>query len=319
MTSVFHEIRRTVETTASRSSIPISRILSILGISRAWYYRHLDLPPIIDKRFNPFEINDEEMRVIRYRYDHPRMSFRLLAYSMIDKDIAYLSPSEVYRILKKYDLITPWERKTWPSSRPGRAEHPDERWQVDLMYVKIKSRFFYLIIFIDEYSRYIVHHALMTSMDSNSVSLEAQIAIENLRKDSLASPEIQSDNGSAFISQDFKIVLSSNGLIHKRIHPHTPEQNAIVERANKTVREELSPVIMTDYQDAKREISRIVRWYNNERMHSSLNYLTPRDYYRGNPDELLYIREEKLRIGRMKRKERNMNKRKGGEMAGTVS
>ncbi len=53
------------------------------------------------------------------------------------------------------------------------------------MYVKIKSRFFYLIIFIDEYSRYIVHHALMTSMDSNSVSLEAQIAIENLRKDSL--------------------------------------------------------------------------------------------------------------------------------------
>ena len=76
---------------------------------------------------------------------------------------------------------------------------------------------------------------------------------------------------------------------------------------------------MTDYQDAKREISRIVRWYNNERMHSSLNYLTPRDYYRGNPDELLYIREEKLRIGRMKRKERNMNKRKGGEMAGTVS
>ena len=319
MTSMFHEIRRTVETTASRSSFPITRILSILGISRAWYYRHLDLPPIIDKRFNPFEISDEELRVIKYRYQHKKMSFRLLAYSMIDKDIAYLSPSEVYKILKKYDLITPWEWNTWPSSRPGRAEHPDERWQVDIMYVKIKSRFFYLIIFIDEYSRYIVHHALMTSMDSNSVSLEAQIAIENLRKDSLASPEIQSDNGSAFISQDFKIVLSSNGLIHKRIHPHTPEQNAIVERANKTVREELSPVIMTDYQDAKREISRIVRWYNNERMHSSLNYLTPRDYYRGNPDELLYIREEKLRIGRMKRKERNMNKRKGGEMAVTVS
>ena len=51
----------------------------------------------------------------------------------------------------------------------------------------------------------------------------------------------------------------------------------------------------------------------------SITSLTPRDYYRGNPDELLYRREEKLRIGRMKRKERNMNKRKGGEMAGSVS
>ena len=48
------------------------------------------------------------------------------------------------------------------------------------------------------------------------------------------------------------------GLTHKIIHPHIHEQNAIVERANKTVREEMSPVIITDYQDAKREISRIV-------------------------------------------------------------
>jgi hypothetical protein len=67
--------------------------------------------------------------------------------------IAYLSPSTVYRILKKHD-------------------------------------------FIDEYSRYIVHHALLISMDADSVSLEAQIAIKTLRKSSLAEPVIQSDNGS---------------------------------------------------------------------------------------------------------------------------
>ena len=318
MTSLFYEVRRTVEVNANRSKFPVSRILSILGISKAWYYRQLDLPPIIDKRFNPFEVNDEELRVLKYRYDHPKMSFRLLAYSMIDRDVAYLSPSEVYKILKKYDLITPWERQTWTSSKPEKAKHPDERWQVDIMYVKIKQRFFYLIIFIDEYSRYIAHHALMTSMDSNSVSLEAPEAIEILRRDSLALPVIQSDNGSAFISLDFKIVLNSNGLTHKRIHPHAPEQNGIVERANKTMREELSPLIITDYQNAQSEISRIIRWYNNERMHSSLNYLTPRDYYRGNPDELLRIREEKIRMGRISRKEKNMNKRKGGVMAGAT-
>ncbi len=289
-----------------------------MGISRAWYYRHLDFPPIIDKRFNPFGVNDEEMRVLKYRYQHKKMSFRLLAYSMIDKDIAYLSPSEVYKILKKYDLITPWGRKKWPSSRPERAKHPDERWQVDIMYVKIKQRFFYLIIFIDEYSRYIVHHALLTSMDSNSVNLEAQKAIEILRTDSLALPEIQSDNRSAFVSMDFRMVLRENKLTHKRIHPHAPEQNGIVERANKTMREELSPLIITDYQNAQSEISRIIRWYNNERMHSSLNYLTPRDYYRGNPDELLRIREEKIRMGRISRKEKNMIGR-GGEAAKAIN
>ena len=53
------------------------------------------------------------------------------------------------------------------------------------MYIKIAGRFFYLIIFIDEYSRYIVHHSLLISMDAGSVSMEALSAIENLRKDSI--------------------------------------------------------------------------------------------------------------------------------------
>ncbi|MEM0136464.1 MAG: integrase core domain-containing protein [Thermoplasmatales archaeon] len=129
---------------------------------------------------------------------------------------------------------------------------------------------------------------------------------------------IQSDNGSAFISLDFKIVLNNNCLTQKRIHPHTPEQNGIVERANKTMREEMSPLIITDYKNAQNDIFRTIHWYNEEKMHSSLNYLTPMDYYRGDPDELLRIREEKIRMGRISRKERNMKDRKGGVMAGAT-
>ena len=45
MTSLFYEVRRTVEVNANRSKFPVSRILRILGISEAWYYRQLDLPP----------------------------------------------------------------------------------------------------------------------------------------------------------------------------------------------------------------------------------------------------------------------------------
>jgi putative transposase len=119
------------------------------------------------------------------------MSFREIAYTLMDEDIAYLSPSAVYRILKKYKLITPWKHPAWESTRPEHAKSPDEKWQTHIMYIKISGRFFYLIIFIDEYSRYIVHHNLLTSMDADSVSLEAQAAIEKLRKDSVAEPHKQ--------------------------------------------------------------------------------------------------------------------------------
>ncbi|MEM3771541.1 MAG: hypothetical protein QXW80_04460 [Candidatus Micrarchaeia archaeon] len=81
------------------------------------------------------------------------MSFRLLAYSMIDRYVAYLSPSEVYKILKKYDLITPWER----------PERLDERWQTNIICMKVKDRFLYFIILFDDCT--LVHHSLMTSME----------------------------------------------------------------------------------------------------------------------------------------------------------
>ena len=155
----------------------------------------MSFSPLLDGRFNPFAAREEEWIVVSYKRLHPQMGFRELAYSMIDEDIAYLSPSTVYSILKRNNLITEWKRLSWESTRPERAGEPDEKWQADIMYLKIRGRFFYLIIFIDEYSRYIVHHALLTSMDADSVSLEAQDVIDILRKDSLSEPIIQNDNG----------------------------------------------------------------------------------------------------------------------------
>jgi len=165
------------------------------------------------------------------------------------------------------------------------------------MYVRIDGRFFYLIIFIDEYSRYIVHHSLLTTMD----------------------PDLESLDGSSFIAVEFKSVLRQNNLTQKLIRPRTPQQNGIVERANKTMGESMLPLVLTDYEQAKSEIFRIIEQYNNKRRHSSLNFLTPKDYHRGNPEELLRIRESKIERARVLRRETNMKERNGGERAGTVS
>ena len=320
MKSLFHDIHRTVMNAVERAGFPAVKVLSFLGIRRSWYYAQLSFSPLLDSRFNPYAIrSNDEWIVIGFKHRNPAMSHREIAYTLMDEDIAYLSPSTVYRILKRNALITPWNRKTWASTRPEPAKQPDEKWQTDIMYVKIVGRFFYLLIFIDEYSRYIVHHALLTTMDADSVSLEAQTAIEKLRKDSLSEPVIQSDNGSSFIAMEFKIVLRENHLTQKLIRPHTPEQNGIVERANKTMRESLVPVILTDYEHARSELSRIIDYYNNTRKHSSLNYLTPVQYYRGNPEELLGIRKSKTEKAKILRREMNMKERKGGEGSGTFS
>ena len=66
-------------------------------------------------------------------------------------------------------------------------------------------------------------------------------------------------------------------------------------------------------------LDRIVMWYNNERRHSSLNYLPPREYYRGDPDVKIAVREAKMEMAKLIRRGNNMEKRKGGEATGIVS
>ena len=74
---------------------------------------------MLDGRFNPIAMRDgDKWVVIGFKRRNPKASFREIAYTLINGNIAYLSPFTVYRILKKHDFITPWKRATWVP--PGR-------------------------------------------------------------------------------------------------------------------------------------------------------------------------------------------------------
>jgi hypothetical protein len=109
MRSIFYDIHRTVVNTVERAGYSVSRILSMLGISRSWYYSQISFSPLLDGRFNPMAIrNYDEWIVNGFKHQHPAMSFMEIACTMIDEDIAFLFPSVLYRILRKHNLITPW-------------------------------------------------------------------------------------------------------------------------------------------------------------------------------------------------------------------
>ena len=60
MRPVFFDIHRTVMKAGERAEYSISHILKTLRISRSWYYSQMDFSPLLDKRFNPFVVRDEE-------------------------------------------------------------------------------------------------------------------------------------------------------------------------------------------------------------------------------------------------------------------
>ena len=150
------------------------------------------------------------------------------------------------------------EKKT---GRLGKVTRPNERWGTDLMYLSIGSRTYYLVTFMDEYSRYLVHHELLTSMYGKSLGSAAQAAIEKLPREGnglpLEKPQICSDNGSDYISKEFWVVVAVNQMMHLRIRPHCPEEYGLVERCNRTLREALEDAPMEDWKTAQNTIGRV--------------------------------------------------------------
>jgi len=313
-----------VEETRQRSGWPAQRTLAALGIPRRTYYRWLQeeawaraLPAEPVRPVQPYEaLAEEKQAVLDYARRHPELRHREMAWRMVDEDVACLSPSTVYRILKEANLVMPWRRRKKRNraveEKPAR---PNQRWVTDLMQIQVGSGVYYFVSFMDEYSRYIVHHEVLLGMDGIAVSLAAQAAVEKLPKGAdglpLEKPVIQSDNGSGYIAREFLQVLQENGLGHHRIKPHCPEENGVIERAYRTLREALDGEELRNLLEAEKVLGRVVRWYNEERLHSALGYLRPVDYYRGRPEERKAERRQKLAQARHRRREKNLGLEQG--------
>jgi len=311
-----------VAETKRRSGWAARRTLTVLGISPTSYYRWLReeawakaLPAEPVRPVQVFEaLPEEKQAVVDYSLKHPEIRHRELSWRMLDEDVAALSASTVYRILREADLMCRHRgRQKRYREEFEQAWHADERWGTDLMHIKLGAATYYFVAFIDEYSRYIVHWELLDRMDGPSVSIAAQAALETLPRNEQGeletAPEIRSDNGSGYISGDFRSVLEHHGLTHQRITPNCPEENGIMERANRTFREALEEHELSNRFTAEDALSKIIEWYNRERLHSSLGYLRPVDYYRGEPESLHEARRRKLSAARHRRKEKNLQLR----------
>lgn len=307
-----------VEQAKTRSNMRVDDAISHLGIARANYFRWKKEESWKRERNEPttpvqaFEALPEEKEAVKkFALQHPEIRHRELSWRMIDEDVACLSSSTVYRILREARLMHchPGHKKRY-REEIEKASRPDEIWATDLMYLTISDTQYYLVNFIDEYSRYLVHWELLTSMDGHSISVAAQRALETLPMNALGEvntkPIIRSDNGSGYISQEFGGLLAHHGLTHHRIKPHCPEENGVMERCNRTLREAIEEHDLVGRYDSERVIDELVRHYNEARLHSALLYQTPATWYRGNPDTVSEARRRKLAQARYRRKQINL-------------
>lgn len=243
----------------------------------------------------------EKEEIIKYAKEHKseylyhkHEGYRRMSYMMMDENIVAVSSSTTYRVLKSAGLINKWNTKKSSSKGKGYTQplNPHEEWHTDIKYVNFHGTFLFLMSVLDGFSRYAVHHELRINMTEYDVEVTIQKALEKFPG---FSPKIISDNGSQYISKDFKAFLKEAGLQHIKTSIAYPQSNGKIERFHRSINSEcLNNHSLIDLEDARKQIDLYIKYYNTKRLHSSLFYITPEDFLNNKAGEILKTRQKKL-------------------------
>jgi len=243
----------------------------------------------------------ERNAIIEFYRTHEADGYRRCTYMMNDQDIAYVSPATTYRVLSLAGVLRKWSRvKSRKGTGFDQPIRPHEHWHIDIANIRIKGIHYFLICILDGYSRYIVHWDLRESMKDSDVGIVQQAALEKFPG---VHPRFISDNGRQFTGREFQRFISDHDLTHVTTSVNYPQSNGKLERFHKSIKSEcIRKTYPSSLEEAKDTIESYIDYYNTERLHSAINYVTPEDRLNGKESEILLERDRKLEQRREERK-----------------
>jgi putative transposase len=148
-------------------------------------------------------------------------------------------------------------------------------WSTDITYIRMAQGFVYLVAVMDWYSRYVLSWSLSLTMEIDFCIEALRLALRRGR------PEIfNSDQGAQFTSEKFTDELAAKEIAISMDGRGRCMDNIFIERLWRSLKYE--EVYLKDYEsvtEARTGIERYFRFYNQERLHQSLDYRTPAAIY----------------------------------------
>ena len=195
----------------------------------------------------------------------------------------YLNRKTVYRMMRKEHLTRPkiWHRPHRPKRvKKMRPVKPNEAWQIDMTnFVLSDLRPLFLVTVVDCFTREIVGWTLSRRCRASEWVSALRMGLESRgleTKSSCAGLTLRSDNGAQPCSKKFVAYLGQAGVAGEYTGYNAPDDNAYVERVFRTIKEELLWLNQYDTMtEAHAAVEAYMRYYNEERIHSALNYRTP--------------------------------------------
>lgn len=257
--------------------ISIGRQCELLEISRsAFYYQSL----------SESQTNLDIMRKLDEQYTATPFYGVLRMHQYIIGLGYQVNVKRIRRLLRLMDLyaiypkprttVADKEHKKYPYLLKGlKIERSNQVWSSDITYIPMEKGFLYLVAIIDWYSRYVLSWQISNTLET-SFCLEAlHQALKH------GKPEIfNTDQGCQFTSNDFTNALSSRQILISMDGKGRCLDNVFVERLWRSLKQEYIYLnCIKDGRELRLGLNNYFRFYNQERVHQSLNYATPARIY----------------------------------------
>lgn len=256
-----------------------------MGVPRSGYYAWKDRAP------SPREVADAALAVevaatharSKNRYGSPRV------HRALRKRGVRVGCKRVARLMRKQGLVAKQKRRyrrttdskhAYPIApnvleRDFRPEAPNEAWAGDVTYIHTAEGWAYLAVLLDLYSRRVVGWALS---DANDTKLALDVLERAVSSRGVHRGLVQhTDRGSPYASAEYRRALDQHGIVASMSRTGDCWDNAVAESFFATLRAEL--VDHESYatrEAAERALREYIEcFYNLERLHSFLDYVSP--------------------------------------------
>lgn len=264
----------------------VRKICDVLELPRSSFYHAANPTPRQEEEAYLGELIEEIFKRNRCRYGYRRIHQELCDHGIV------CAPSRLRRILKTRGLKAIQPKNYLPKTSDGRADRPctnllaqqplpqkpGQAWVGDITFIPTTANWLYLAVVMDLGSRRIVGWSLATHMRAELVVHALEQALQTHPKAS--GVVFHSDRGSQYGSTAFRSVLTRAGMHQSMSGRANPYDNAWTESFMGTLKRELlQGGRFEDFTDARLELFEYIEgYYNNQRKHSAIGYLTPNQF-----------------------------------------
>jgi len=273
---------------AHRKEHKINRMCDVFEVSSSGYYDWLNRPESQRTRENR-RLRTKIVQLhqaSRKTYGSPRIYKDLLA------DGETCSENRVARLMQKHNIQSKMAKKfviTTDSKntlvpapdllqRRFKVKRANENWVTDTTFIGTRQGWMYLAIVLELYSRQVIGWSMSENNNTRLVNDALMMAL--WRRGEVEGVIVHSDQGSTYASGGYQQLLADNKLRCSMSRKGECLDNAVAESFFGTLKTELTD--HEDYRtraDARQSIFEYIEvFYNRQRRHSSLNYMTPIEY-----------------------------------------